>query len=96
MKASSKSSAHTRFIPREEIDGCSAWRFSAMDGSEDAPAVTQASAPVTDSPSAAAALHDAREQIDLVVCRQEGGAALSQLLYQIIKQQQGSKTEMNQ
>jgi flagellar assembly protein FliH len=62
MKASSKPSPHTRFIPREEIDGCSAWRFSAMDGSEDAPAVTQASAPATESPSAAAALHDAREQ----------------------------------
>lgn len=62
MKASSKPSLHTRFIPREEIDGCSAWRFSAMDGCEDAPAVTQASAPVTDSPSAAAALQDAREQ----------------------------------
>lgn len=62
MKASSKPNPHTRFIPREEIDGCSAWRFSAMDGSEDAPAVTQASASVTDSPSAAAALHDAREQ----------------------------------
>lgn len=35
MKASSKGSAHSRFVPREEIDGVSAWRFSAVDGSED-------------------------------------------------------------
>ena len=62
MKASSKSSAHTRFIPREEIDGCSAWRFSAMDGSEDAPAVvTETSEPVIEGPSAEA-LHEIREQ----------------------------------
>ena len=62
MKASSKSSAHTRFIPREEIDGCSAWRFSAMDGSEDAPAVvTETSEPVIDGPSAEA-LHEIRER----------------------------------
>ena len=62
MKASSKSSAHTRFIPREEIDGCSAWRFSAMDGSEDAPAVvTENSEPVVEGPSAEA-LHEIREQ----------------------------------
>jgi flagellar assembly protein FliH len=61
MKASSKPNAHTRFIPREEIDGCSAWRFSAMDGSEDTPAVSEASAPVPDSPSAAV-LHEVLEQ----------------------------------
>lgn len=62
MKASSKSSSHTRFIPREEIDGCSAWRFSAMDGSEDAPAVvTETSEPVIDGLSAEA-LNEIREQ----------------------------------
>jgi len=31
MKASSKSSPYTRFVPREEIEGVSAWQFSAMD-----------------------------------------------------------------
>lgn len=61
MKASSKPNPHTRFIPREEIDGCSAWRFSAMDGTEDAPAVSQASATAVDSPPDAVLL-DAREQ----------------------------------
>src|SRR3990167_2727839 len=41
MTASSKhppkSNPHSRFIPREEIDAVSAWRFSAMDGSDEAP-----------------------------------------------------------
>ena len=37
MKASSKPSTHTRFIPREEIDGVSAWHFSSMDGSDTLP-----------------------------------------------------------
>ncbi|MDO8905519.1 flagellar assembly protein FliH [Hydrogenophaga sp.] len=30
-----KSSPHSRFVPREEIDGVSAWRFSAVDGSDE-------------------------------------------------------------
>jgi len=30
-----KSNPHSRFVPREEIDGVSAWHFSAVDGSED-------------------------------------------------------------
>ena len=34
MRALSKSSAHSRFVPREEIDGVSAWQFSAMDDTE--------------------------------------------------------------
>ena len=34
MKASSKSSAYTRFVPREEIEGVSAWQFSSMDDSQ--------------------------------------------------------------
>jgi flagellar assembly protein FliH len=32
-----KSSPHSRFIPREEIDAVSAWRFSAVDGSDELP-----------------------------------------------------------
>lgn len=35
MKPSSKVNPHSRFIPREEIDGVAAWHFSAMDGSDD-------------------------------------------------------------
>lgn len=31
MRVSSKSSAYTRFVPREEIEGVSAWHFSSMD-----------------------------------------------------------------
>jgi flagellar assembly protein FliH len=39
MKPSSKSTnPHSRFIPREEIDGVAAWHFSAVDGSDDSPA----------------------------------------------------------
>ena len=34
--ASSKPNPHSRFIPREEIDGVAAWHFSAMDGSDEA------------------------------------------------------------
>lgn len=37
MKPSSKTKVHSRFIPREEIDGVSAWHFSSMDESEDLP-----------------------------------------------------------
>lgn len=33
-KAPPKTSAFSRFIPREEIDAVSAWRFSAVDGSD--------------------------------------------------------------
>lgn len=35
MKPSSKQNPHSRFIPREEIDGVAAWHFSAVDGSAD-------------------------------------------------------------
>lgn len=35
--ASSKPNPHSRFIPREEIDGVAAWHFSAVDGSDDLP-----------------------------------------------------------
>lgn len=35
FKPTPKSSPHSRFIPREEIEGVAAWHFSAVDGSED-------------------------------------------------------------
>lgn len=62
MKASSKSNPHTRFIPREEIEGVSAWRFSAVDGSDDA---ADNAPPASDNESRnllEQALHEAREQ----------------------------------
>ena len=40
MKPSSKPNPHSRFIPREEIDGVAAWHFSAVDGSDDLPKAT--------------------------------------------------------
>lgn len=50
MTASSKSSQHSRFIPREEISAFSAWSFSAVDGSDSVPAVSTAVAePETDT-----------------------------------------------
>jgi flagellar assembly protein FliH len=36
-KAAPKTSPHSRFIPREEIDAVSAWRFAAVDGSDKLP-----------------------------------------------------------
>ena len=30
-----KPNPHSRFIPREEIEGVAAWHFSAVDGSEE-------------------------------------------------------------
>ena len=36
-----KASPHSRFIPREEIDAVSAWRFSAVDGSDELPPPAQ-------------------------------------------------------
>jgi flagellar assembly protein FliH len=40
MKPSSKPNPHSRFIPREEIDGVAAWHFSAVDGSDDTTGAT--------------------------------------------------------
>lgn len=62
MKASSKPNPHTRFIPREEIDGVSAWRFSSMDGSD--PFRVAVSEPAEPEPDKAQeqALQDARQQ----------------------------------
>ena len=33
----SRSNVHSRFVPREEIDGVSAWKFSSMDDDEELP-----------------------------------------------------------
>lgn len=62
MTASSKSSPHSRFIPREEIAAVSAWSFSAMDGIDPIlpPVAVQAEA----EPDVALeqALHEARQR----------------------------------
>lgn len=58
--ASSKPNPHSRFIPREEIDGVAAWHFSAMDGSDEA-----ATAAVGDTASegvTSEVLQEARQQ----------------------------------
>ena len=58
-KIANKPSPHSRFIPREEIDGVAAWRFSAMDGSDDqAPPVEGEAEATVDT----AALDEARQQ----------------------------------
>jgi flagellar assembly protein FliH len=62
MKPSSKpQNPHSRFIPREEIDGVAAWHFSAMDGSDDSP-----NAAMTDGSSSegvtSEVLQEARQQ----------------------------------
>jgi flagellar assembly protein FliH len=61
MKPSSKpQNPHSRFIPREEIDGVAAWHFSAMDGSDET-----ATAAVSDTASegvTSEVLQEARQQ----------------------------------
>lgn len=63
MKPSSKPKAHSRFIPREEIEDFSAWHFSSMDESEELP---PAQADDTDAqaedPMDAQRLEEARQQ----------------------------------
>lgn len=59
MKASSRPSAHTRFIPREEIDGVSAWRFSSIDGSD----ALQVAADTMTEPETDKALEEALNEV---------------------------------
>lgn len=62
MTASSRSTPSSRFIPREEIDEVLAWKFSSMDGSDEATAPQiEADGQNADGPSQQA-LNDAREQ----------------------------------
>lgn len=63
MKASSKPNPYARFIPREEIDGCSAWLFSSMDGDKDrAGPQDSAEEEAEETAISAEALQAAREQ----------------------------------
>jgi flagellar assembly protein FliH len=59
MRALSKSNPHSRFVPREEIDGVSAWKFSSMDGEEEE-ALPEVAAPEAD-PMDHAAVQEALE-----------------------------------
>ncbi len=62
MTASSRSTPSSRFIPREEIDEVLAWKFSSMDGSDEAAArQIEADGQNADGLSQQA-LNDAREQ----------------------------------
>lgn len=65
MTHSSKTSAYARFIPREEIDAVSAWRFANVDGSPHADDIPEPPPPPT--PEAIAA--------DVEAVRQEARAA---------------------
>lgn len=62
--ASSKPNPHSRFIPREEISGVSAWHFSAVDGSDDTPRPTASpeGEPVASEGVTSEALQEARQQ----------------------------------
>src|SRR3990167_2502697 len=62
MTASSKSSPSSRFIPREEIDEVSAWKFCAMDGSDEASAPQIETDRHNTDGLSQQALNDAREQ----------------------------------
>jgi flagellar assembly protein FliH len=59
-KPAAKASAHSRFIPREEIGAFAAWTFSAMDSADEPPAPAAEPAP-PEAATEAATLHDARE-----------------------------------
>lgn len=55
MKPSSKTKPHSRFIPKEEIEGVSAWHFSSVDPNEDLapPPICEDEAPAADAVDAA-------------------------------------------
>jgi len=62
-KSAPKTSPHSRFIPREEIDQVAAWHFSAIGGvTEPAPLMDDAEAESVDMLSMHQAVHEAREQ----------------------------------
>lgn len=63
MKPSSKPRTHSRFIPREEIEGVSAWRFGSVDGSDELRlAEAEAAEAQTANPIDEAMLEDVRQQ----------------------------------
>lgn len=57
-----KSSPHSRFIPREEIEGVAAWHFSAVDGSDDTPRAGPAGDGATAEGVTYEVLQEARQQ----------------------------------
>jgi flagellar assembly protein FliH len=59
--ASSKPNPHSRFIPREEIDGVAAWHFSAVDGSDDLPKAAPADGTASEGVTSEV-LQEARQQ----------------------------------
>jgi flagellar assembly protein FliH len=61
-KQAAKSSPHSRFIPREEIDAVSAWHFSAVDGSDEHARPEPESGPVAPEVTVEQVLADARQQ----------------------------------
>jgi flagellar assembly protein FliH len=59
--ASTKPNPHSRFIPREEIDGVAAWHFSAVDGSDEIPKPHPAEGAASEGVTSEA-LQEARQQ----------------------------------
>lgn len=60
MNQKTRSDPHSRFIPREEIDGVSLWQFSAVDGSDQRPTLAAAAEPAAQA--ADERIDEAREQ----------------------------------
>lgn len=61
-KPAPKNNPHSRFIPREEIEAVSAWRFSAVDGSDDTPTTPSPETEVESQRLLEHAVNEAREQ----------------------------------
>jgi flagellar assembly protein FliH len=62
-KSTPKTSPHSRFIPREEIDEVAAWHFSAIGGAtEPAPLEPESAEETVDMLTMHRAVHEAREQ----------------------------------
>ena len=62
MTQKPRNDPYSRFIPREEIDDVAAWRFAAMDGSDELPALSDEAPMAEAAPANEALLAEAREQ----------------------------------
>lgn len=80
-----KSNPHSRFVPREEIDGVSAWHFAAVDGSEDlVPLGHENDAPVIDEAALNKAAEEAYEQ-GYAKGHQAGGQEVREALEALVR-----------
>lgn len=80
-----KTNPHARFVPREEIDGVSAWRFSAVDGSEDLlPLGHEGDVPVIDEAAVRKAAEEAYAQ-GFAKGHQAGGQEVREALEALVR-----------